>query len=265
MYPTTYHKPTSAADAVGLLVANGEARVLAGGQTLIATMKQHLAAPTDLVDIRALPGLKVIRRDGDTLVIGAAVTHAEVAGSAVVQGAIGALAALAGAIGDPMVRHMGTIGGSLANNDPSADYPAAALALGATFVTTKREIEADAYFTGLFATALDADEIITEVHLPVPVKAGYAKFAQPASRFALVGVFVAQTAGGARVAVTGAGEEGVFRADPVEAALTADWSASAAEAASVAADGLIDDIHGSPAYRAALIPVMAGRAVTASL
>ena len=259
MYPTKYHKPESIEAAVALL--GGEAKVLAGGQTLIPTMKQHLAQPGDLVDIRAIPGLSGISVEGGSVTIGAATTHAEVAGSAEVAGAIPALAALAGGIGDPAVRHMGTIGGSLANNDPAADYPAAVLGLGATVVTSKREIAADDFFQGLFTTALDEDEIITAVRFPVPKRAGYAKFDQPASRFALVGVFVAETADGVRVAVTGAGEDGVFRHEGLEQALAADWSADAAKAVDVSAEGLMSDIHASAEYRANLIRVMAARAV----
>ena len=227
-------------------------------------MKQHLAAPSDLVDIRAIDGLSDVSSDGNTLVIGAAATHADVANSADVKRLCAALAKLAGGIGDPAVRNMGTIGGSIANNDPAADYPAALLALGATIVTNGREIPAGDFFQGLFVTALDQGEIITSVRIPAPQKAAYAKFSQPASLFALVGVFVAHGEGGARVAVTGAGEDGVFRHAGLEAALGAGWSASAVDGVEISADGLLADIHGSPEYRANLIGVMTRRAVAAA-
>ena len=259
MYPTTYHRPTSVADAVKLL--GGEAKVLAGGQTLLPVMKQHLASPSALVDVRGIDGMSGISVDGDTVTIGAATTHAEVASSAAIARACPALAALAGGIGDPAVRHMGTIGGSLANNDPAADYPVGVLGLGATIVTSAREIAADDFFDGLFSTALEEDEIITAVRFAAPKRAGYAKFAQPASRFALVGVFVADTGSGVRVAVTGAGEDGVFRHAGLETALAADWSAAAVDGVDVSADGLMSDIHGDADYRAHLVKVMAKRAV----
>ena len=264
MYPTNYHKASSIKDAVAALSAGEDAQVLAGGQTLIATMKQRLAAPSDLVDIRAIPGMSGVSSDGSTLTIGAATTHAEVAANGDVAALCPALAALAGGIGDPAVRHQGTIGGSLANNDPAADYPAAILALGATIETNRREIAADDFFDGLFETALEEGEIVTSVKIPAPNHAGYAKFAQPASRFALVGVFVANTRDGARVAVTGAGENGVYRHAALEAALSADWSADAAGGVSASADGLMSDIHASAAYRAHLVGVMAKRAVAAA-
>lgn len=260
MYPTKYHKPSSVADAVAALAGGEDAKILAGGQTLLSTMKQHLAAPTDLVDLRGL-GLGGITAAGGRVTIGATTTHAEVA----VSGAVPeALAGLAAGIGDPLVRNMGTIGGSLANNDPAADYPAAVLAMGATVVTSKREIAADDFFQGLFTTALGEDEIITAVRFPAVERAGHAKFHQPASRFALVGVFVAKTSGGARVAVTGAGENGVFRHAGLEAALSADWSADALEGVQVSTEGLMTDIHGDAEYRANLIKVMTKRAVAAS-
>jgi carbon-monoxide dehydrogenase medium subunit len=260
MYPTKYHKPADVAAAVAALGAGADGKYLAGGQTLLATMKQHLAAPSDLVDVRGL-GLSGITASGGAVTIGATTRHADVAASGDVPSA---LATLAAGIGDPAVRNMGTIGGSLANNDPAADYPAAVLGMGATVVTNLREIAADDYFQGLFSTALDDDEIITAIRFPPVARAGYAKFKQPASRFCLVGVFVAQTAEGARVAVTGAGEDGVFRHAGLEAALSADWSASAVDAVAVSADGLLSDIHGDAAYRAHLIKVMAKRAVAAS-
>ena len=260
MYPTKYHRPSSVDDAVALLTGGEDATVLAGGQTLLTTMKQHLAAPTDLVDVRGL-GLAGITASGGAVTIGATTTHAEVAESGEVPAA---LASLAAAIGDPQVRNVGTIGGSLANNDPAADYPAAVLAMGATVVTSKREIAADDFFQGLFGTALDDHEIITAVRFPAAERAGYSKFRQPASRFALVGVFVAKTSGGARVAVTGAGEDGVFRHPGLEAALSANWSADAVDGVEVSADGLMTDIHGDAEYRANLMKVMAKRAVAAS-
>lgn len=264
MYSTTYHKAASIDDAVALLSSGDDAMVLAGGQTLLGTMKQHLAAPSDLVDIRAIEGLSGISTDSNTLVIGAATTHADVAKSADVNRLCFALAKLAGGIGDPAVRNMGTIGGSIANNDPAADYPAALLALGATIVTNGRELPAGDFFQNLFETALDQGEVITSVRIPAPEKAGYAKFAQPASRFALVGVFVALSEGGARVAVTGAGENGVFRHGELEAALGSDWSAGVVDGVNISGDGLMSDIHGSADYRANLIGVMAKRAVAAS-
>ena len=264
MYPTKYHKAASLDGAVAALMAGDDSKFLAGGQTLLAAMKQHLAAPSDLVDIRAIAGMTGVSADGDTLSIGAATTHAEVAGNADVQRLCPALADLAGGIGDPAVRHTGTIGGSIANNDPAADYPAGLLALAATVVTNKREIAADAFFTGLFTTALAEDEIITSVRITAPARAAYVKFRQPASRFALVGVFVAQGAGGARVTVTGAGDGGVFRHAGLEAAFAGNWAGPAADGVAVSSDGLMSDIHGSAAYRANLIKVLAKRAVDAS-
>ncbi|MGI9389644.1 MAG: FAD binding domain-containing protein [Boseongicola sp.] len=264
MYSTTYHKAASIDDAVALLSGSNDAMVLAGGQTLLATMKQHLAAPSDLVDIRAIDGLSGISIDGSTLVIGAATTHAEVATSSDVNRLCSALADLASGIGDPAVRNMGTIGGSIANNDPAADYPAALLALGATIVTNSREIPAGDYFQDLFATALDQGEIITSVRFPAAEKAAYEKFAQPASLFALVGVFVALGEGGASVAVTGAGEEGVFCHGDLEDALNSDWSTGAIDGVNVSSEGLLSDIHGSADYRANLVRVMAKRAVAAT-
>lgn len=263
MYPTNYTKADSIEAAISAMQNGDDPKLLAGGQTLLATMKQHLAAPSDLVDIRAIDGLSGISVDGDTLVIGAATTHADVAGNADVKRLCPGLAALAGGIGDPAVRHMGTIGGSVANNDPAADYPAALLALGATIATTKRHIPVDEYFQGLFTTALDEDEIITAVHIPATAQSAYAKFRQPASLFALVGVFVAQTASGVRVAITGAGEDGVFRHQGLEAALAGGLSQEAVDGVEVSADGLLTDLHGSPAYRANLIKVMTKRAIAA--
>jgi carbon-monoxide dehydrogenase medium subunit len=263
MHSFEYSAPANVADAVAAL-AKDEAKLLAGGQTLLPTMKQRLAAPAHLVDLRNVAGLSGISREGDMVVIGAMTRHAEVATSALVHDAIKGLGALAGMIGDPAVRHRGTLGGSLANNDPAADYPAAALALGATIVTDKREIAADDYFQGLFETALGEDEIITKVRFPIPEKSGYEKFRNPASRYAMVGVFVAKTKGGVRVAVTGAGSSGVFRQKEMEAALGANFSADAIKGVKIAANDMISDLHGDADYRAHLVGVMARRAVAAS-
>jgi carbon-monoxide dehydrogenase medium subunit len=263
MYAFEYHRPRTLSGAVADL-AKTDAKALAGGMTLLPTMKQRLASPAALVDLKSVPELAGIVREGDNLLLGAMSRHADVARSSVVQAAIPALAKLAGGIGDPHVRNMGTIGGSLANNDPSADYPAAALALGATIVTNKRRIPAQDFFTGLFETTLEAGELITQVSFPIPQKAAYMKFRNPASRYALVGVFVAKTAGGVRVAVTGAGANGVFRANALEAALNANFSAAALEGVSVPASGLNSDLHADADYRAHLIGVMAKRAVAAS-
>jgi carbon-monoxide dehydrogenase medium subunit len=263
MYAFEYHRPETLSAAVGDL-ANPDAKALAGGMTLLPTMKQRLASPATLIDLKNVHELAGIAREGNNLVIGAMARHAEVARSSVVQGAIPALASLAGIIGDPHVRNMGTIGGSLANNDPAADYPAAALALGASIVTNKRRIPAPDFFTGLFETALEAGELITQVSFPIPQRAAYMKFRNPASRYALVGVFVAKTTSGVRVAVTGAGSNGVFRAEPFEAALNANFSAAALDGVSVPASGLNSDMHADADYRAHLIGVMARRAVEAA-
>jgi carbon-monoxide dehydrogenase medium subunit len=263
MYAFTYHQPANLSGAVAQLAAE-DSKALAGGQTLLPTMKQRLASPASLVDLGKVSELSGIGREGDQIVIGAMTRHGDVATSATVHQAIPALAALAGLIGDPAVRSRGTIGGSIANNDPAADYPAAALALGATIVTNKREIAAEAFFKGLFETALEPGEIITKVRFPIPQKAGYEKFRNPASRFALVGVFVAKTAAGVRVAVTGAGSEGVFRSKPVEAALAANFAPDALKGVTVPAEGLNTDLHADAAYRAHLIVVLAKRAVAAA-
>ena len=260
MYNFEFEKPATIADAVAAL-AGDEAQALGGGQTLIPTMKQRLAAPAKLVSLSGIADMVGVSGGGDTVTIGGATTHAAVAAGA---GAYPALAALAGNIGDPAVRSRGTIGGSLANNDPSACYPAAALASGGTIVTNAREIAADDYFQGMFATALDEGEIITGVRFPVPEAANYQKFEQPASRFALVGVFVAKYADGVRVAVTGASEDGVFRWAEAEAALSADFSAEALDGLAVPAEGMIGDLHGSAEYRAHLVKVMTTRAVNAA-
>lgn len=261
MYEVRYHRPDSVADAAKIMAQAADGRYLSGGQTLIPTMKHRLAAPSDLIDLSRLSELKGITVGNGTVTIGAATTHVEVATSSEVSGAIPALSALAGDIGDPAVRNKGTIGGSLANNDPGADYPAAVLALGATVHTDKRTIEADAYFDGMFGTALDEGEIVTKIAFPVPEKAAYAKFHNAASRYALTGVFVAVTAGGIRVAVTGAGASGVFRASAIEAALAGEFSEAAIANVSIDPADLLSDMHGSAAYRANLVKVMAGRAV----
>jgi carbon-monoxide dehydrogenase medium subunit len=263
MHNFTYQRPANVADAVKALGGASDGKIIAGGMTLVPTLKQRLAAPSDLIDLGGIADLKGIKAEGDGLTIGAMTKHAEVAASAVVKSTIPALAQLAELIGDRQVRNRGTIGGSLANNDPAADYPAAALALGATIRTNKREIAADAYFKGLFDTALEEGEIITAVHFPKPEKAAYQKFAQPASRFALIGVFVAKTKTGIRVAVTGGGN-GVFRAKDIETALTANFTPQAAKAVKINPGDLNGDLHGTPEYRAALISTLAARAVAAS-
>jgi aerobic carbon-monoxide dehydrogenase medium subunit len=263
MYETRYHRPKTLAEAAALFT--GEARFIAGGQSLLPTMKQRLAAPSDLIDIGRLPELKGISVGGDKLTIGGGMTHAEVAASDVARKALPALAALAATIGDPAVRHLGTLGGSLANNDPAADYPAVALALGATIHTTKRQIIAGDFFTGLFSTALEDGEIITKVDFPIPAKAGYEKFRNPASRYAMAGVFVAVMKDGAiRVGVTGAGNNGVFRADAIEAALKKSWSPTAVDTVTIDEGAMLGDIHGTAAYRANLVKVMAKRAVASA-
>ncbi|WGI20360.1 xanthine dehydrogenase family protein subunit M [Amylibacter sp. IMCC11727] len=261
MYDTNYHRADTVLSATSKLVSAEDGKYLAGGQTLIPTMKQRLAAPSDLVDVSGVEEMRGIAVRGNTITIGASCTHAEVASSAEVTGLIPALAALAGGIGDPAVRARGTIGGSIANNDPAADYPAACLGLGATIITDKREIAADDFFVGMFETALDENEIITSVNFPAPTKAAYAKFPNPASRYAMVGVMAAQAADGVRVAVTGAGSDGVFRHADMEAALGSDWSAAAAEGVATDPGNMMADIHGSSEYRAHLVGVMAGRAV----
>jgi aerobic carbon-monoxide dehydrogenase medium subunit len=263
MYAFEYQQPKNVADAAALLSKTG-GKALAGGQSLVAAMKLRLAQPGTLVDLRGLTELSGITKDGSALVIGAMTRHAEVATSAVVKGAIPALATLAEGLGDRQVRNMGTLGGSIANNDPAADWPAAVLACNATVQTHKRKIAAGDFFKGMYETALDADEIITAVSFPIPKKAAYAKFPNPASRFALVGVFVAQLADGSvRVAVTGAAPS-VFRATALEDALAKSFTPDAAKAVKIDAAGLNNDLHGSAAYRAHLVSVMASRAVAAS-
>src|SRR6195952_3289833 len=265
MYETIYHRPSSVDEAVALFGKGSEAKYLAGGHTLIPVMKQRLASPSDVIDLAKIKELIGIEASGDTLTIKAATTHFDVAQSTAAQKAIPALAYLASLIGDPAVRHRGTIGGSIANNDPAADFPAALLALDATVKTNKRNIKVDDFFKGLFTTALEDGEIITAVSFPVVDKAGYAKMRHPASRFALTGVFVARTPGGdVRVAATGASQNGVMRVPAIEAALKANWSPGAIDGITISADGMLADIHGSAAYRANLVKVMAQRAVIAA-
>jgi carbon-monoxide dehydrogenase medium subunit len=262
MYPFTYERAATRDDALRLVKAGG--KPLAGGQTLLASMKLRLASPERLIDLGGVKDLAGARREGGAIVIGAMTRHADVAANADVQAAIPALARLAGGIGDRQVRAMGTLGGSLANNDPTADYPAAALALGATIVTDRREIAADDFFQGLFTTALQDGELITAVRFPTPKRAAYMKFRQQASLFALIGVFVADTGGGARVAVTGGGN-GVFRHAGLEAALGQSFTREAAAGVKIDARDLNGDLHGSAEYRANLIGVMAQRAVAQAL
>jgi len=263
MYAFEIVRPTSLAEALGALKAE-DAQPLSGGQTLIPTLKQRLAAPSKLVSLTGIAELRGIEVTDGVAMIGAATPHAEVANSMLIQSAIPALSGLAGRIGDPQVRNRGTIGGSVANNDPSACYPAACLGLGATIVTNARRIAADDFFQGMFETALNEGEIITAVHFPAPQKAAYQKFLQPASRFALAASFVAKFPDGVRVAITGASEGGVFRWTEAEAALSADFSAGALEGISLSPDGMISDIHGTPEYRAHLAKVMTRRAVEAA-
>ena len=264
MYSFTYHRASGLRQATNMLGKFEEAKLLAGGQSLLPVMKQRLASPANIIDLNRIEGLDGIELKGRNLVIGAMTRHADVANSAVVREAIPALAALAHLIGDPAVRHRGTLGGSVANNDPNADYPAACLGLGATIVTTKRKIVADDFFKGMFETALEADEIITRVSFPVPKKAAYQKFKNQASRFALVGVFVAKRPSEIRVAVTGAGASGVFRVGEFEAALKKRFSPKSLEGLTIPDDGLSSDIHGSAEYRAHLVGVLARRAVAAA-
>jgi carbon-monoxide dehydrogenase medium subunit len=264
MHAFEYHRPSSSNDALGLAAKKTEGRYLAGGQSLVQAMKLRLSSPTDLIDLGTIKDLAGIKVSGSAVEIGAMTRHADVAGSKDVQKAIPALAALAGIIGDRQVRHMGTIGGSLANNDPAADYPAAVLGLGATITTNKRKIEADKFFKGLYETALEAGELITSVSFPVPKRAAYMKFKNPASRFAIVGVFVADFGGKARVGVTGAGPS-AFRQAEMEKALSAKFAPESVASIKVKPDGLNNDLHASPEYRAHLITVMAKRAVEAAL
>ncbi|TCZ57966.1 FAD binding domain-containing protein [Roseicella aquatilis] len=263
MYDFAYHKPSSVADAVKLLAADPDARPISGGQTLLPALKHRLNKPSSIVDLSGIAELKGIRREGDRLVIGALVKHHEVANSPEVKAAIPALAQMAGTIGDTQVRNRGTIGGSVANNDPAADYPAAVLGLGATVVTDKRRIAADDFFQGMFTTALEPGELLVAVEFPIPEKAGYAKMRNPASRYVMAGVFVARTKDGVRVAVNGAGP-GVFRQAEMEQALAANWAPEAVAGVRQSPDGLNADIHGSAEYRAHLVTVMAKRAVASA-
>lgn len=264
MYEFAYHRPTTIDKAAKMMASAPEAKLLAGGHTLLPTMKQRLAAPANIIDLAKVKGMSGIKLSGAVLSIGAMSTHAEVAESRSVKKALPSLAALAGNIGDPHVRHRGTIGGSIANNDPSADYPAACLALGATIVTNKRAIKADDYFKGMFETALDEGEIIVRLDFPMGIKGSYAKFPNPASRYAMVGVFVAQHGSDVRVAVTGAGANGVFRATALETALKKDFSAKALAGQKMDAGMMSSDIHADATYRAHLVTVMAQRAVSAA-
>jgi carbon-monoxide dehydrogenase medium subunit len=262
MYDFDYHKPTSVADAAKILSADPDARAISGGQTLLPALKHRLNKPTSVVDLSGISELRGIRREGDKIVIGALTRHVEVADSPEVKSAIPALALMASTIGDIQVRNRGTLGGSVSNNDPAADYPAAVLGLGATVVTSKRRIAADDFFTGMFSTALDAGELLTAIEFPIPEKAGYAKMRNPASRYVMAGAFVAKLKGGeVRVAINGAGPC-VFRQKDMEKALSANWSPDAVAGVKQPADGLNGDIHGSAEYRAHLVTVMAKRAVT---
>jgi carbon-monoxide dehydrogenase medium subunit len=264
MYTFDYQRPASTAAATAALQGGGDARYLAGGQSLVQAMKLRLSSSDRLVDLAGVADLKGIRVDGGNVFIGAMTTHAAVANSAEVRRALPALAELAGGIGDPMVRNMGTLGGSVANADPAACYPAAVVGLGATMHTNQRTIAGDSFFTGLYETALKPGELVTAVSFPVGARAAYVKHKQPASRFALVGVFVSQGAGGVRVAVTGA-KSSVFRAKALEDALTRSFTPEAAKAVTLGTEGINSDLHGTAAYRAAMISVMASRAVAAAL
>jgi carbon-monoxide dehydrogenase medium subunit len=254
-----FHRPKSVADAVKLLKASPTAKVLAGGQSLLPMMKLDMAHPSDLISLAGLADLRAVRVDGKSLLVGALATHAEVARSTAIRG----LAGLAGAIGDAQVRNRGTIGGSVSHADPAADYPAALLGLGATIATDRRRIPADSFFTGMFATALEPDELVTAVHFPTPERCAYAKFANRASKYAVVGVMVAKTADGVRVAVTGAAHA-AFRVPEMEAALTKKFAPEALDGISVATDRLLSDSEASADFRAHLIGVMARRAVAAA-
>jgi carbon-monoxide dehydrogenase medium subunit len=263
MYAVNYHRASSVGEAAQL-AKDADAKYLSGGMTLIPAMKTRLAAPSDLIDLAHVDELKGIRVDGRAVSIGAATTHFEVANSKEIKAVCPAFCYLAAHIGDPAVRHKGTIGGSVANNDPAADYPAALIALDATVVTDRREVAASDFFTGLFETALEEGEIVTAVKFTAPEKAGYEKFRNPASRYAMTGVFVVKDGATVRVAVTGAGDSGVFRSKEIEAALAGNLSASALQGVTVPSGGLMGDIHASPEYRANLVVVMAKRAVAAA-
>ena len=261
MYDFDYHKPSSVADAVKLLSADPDARAISGGQTLLPALKHRLNRPTYLVDLSGIAELRGVKREGDKITVGAMTRHIEVQNSPEVKSAIPALAYMATVIGDIQVRNRGTMGGSVANNDPAADYPSAVLGLGATVITDKRRIAADDYFQGMFTTALEPGELLVAIEFPIPEKAGYAKMRNPASRYVMAGVFVAKTKDGVRVVVNGAGP-GVFRQTDMEQALSANWSPDAVAGIKQASEGLNSDIHGSAEYRAHLVSVMAKRAVT---
>ena len=261
MHNFAYHKPASLADAAKLLASHEDAKLMAGGQTYIPTLKQRLAQPTDIIDLGGIAELKGIKEEAGGVTIGAMTKHGEVAESAIVKKLIPALANLAHLIGDPAVRNRGTIGGSISNNDPAADYPGACLALGATIRTSKREIKAEDFFTGMFETALERDEIVKAVHFPKADKAAYEKFRNPASRYAMVGAFVAKTGSGVKVAVTGAGQGGAYRWTEAEQALGCNWSPAALDGLTVSPDDLNSDIHASAEYRAHLVKVIAKRAL----
>src|SRR5499427_4831452 len=261
MYNFTFHRPTTVRQAAGLLARNPEAKLLAGGHSLLPVMKLRLANPSALIDLSLVEGLSGVEQKGRSVVIGAMTRHADAANSPVLQQVLPGLAFVPGSVGDPQVRNRGTIGGSIANNDPNADYPAACLGLGATIITNKRRIAADEFFTGMFETALEPDEIITKVQFPIAKKAAYQKFKHPASGFALVGVFVAKRPSDIRVAVTGAGANGVFRVTAFEEALKKRFAAKSLDGLTVPPDGLNSDIHAAADYRAHLIGVLARRAV----
>ncbi|MBD0275760.1 MAG: xanthine dehydrogenase family protein subunit M [Acetobacteraceae bacterium] len=260
MYDFAYHKPTSIADAVKLLSADEDARPISGGQSLLPALKHRLNRPSVLVDLTGIAELKGIKREGDKITIGALSRHVEIENNPDIKAAIPALSFMAGHLGDIQVRNRGTMGGSVANNDPAADYPAAVLGLGATVVTDKRRVAADDFFQGMFTTALEPGELLVAIEFPIPEKAGYAKMRNPASRYVMAGVFVAKTKGGVRVAVNGAGP-GVFRQAEMEQALSANWSPDAVANIKQPSEGLNSDIHGSAEYRAHLVTVMAKRAV----
>jgi carbon-monoxide dehydrogenase medium subunit len=261
MYNFTFHRPTTVRQAAGLLARNPDAKLLAGGHSLLPVMKQRLANPSALIDLSLVEGLDSIEQKGRSIVIGAMARHVDVAKSPVVIAAMPGLAAVAGSVGDPQVRNRGTLGGSIANNDPNADYPAAVLGLGATIITNKRRIVADDFFTGMYSTALEDGEIIVKVSFPIAKKAAYEKFKHPASGFALVGVFASKRGSDIRVAVTGAGANGVFRVKSFEEALKKRFAAKSLEGMSIPATGMNSDIHASPEYRAHLVGVLARRAV----
>ena len=264
MYAFTYHAPTTVRQAVNLLAKNPEAKLLAGGHSLIPVMKLRLASPSAIIDMNKVEGLSGVEVKGRSVVIGAMTRHFEVANSQTLKDVLPALAGVPGSIGDPHVRHRGTIGGSVANNDPNADYPAALLGLGATIITSKRRIAADDFFQGMFTTALEPDEIITKISFPIAKKAAYQKFKHPASGFALVGVFVSKRGSDIRVAVTGAGGNGVFRVTAFEEALKKRFSPKSIEGISLPAEGMSSDIHAGAEYRAHLVGVLARRALAAA-